>query len=492
MQNNSKKRWIVRIRKIILYAWPFILSLFVFLSIKFSIRNPPLIEHYYSKGIYPAIAKFLSFFSNIVPFSLWDVFWVLIILLIISGLILVLFKKIKPGWYILKTLQLLALFYSFFYIVWGYNYFRPKIEKRIGWQMPKTDSMIFRPILDSIIKQTNSNYISIALSDYSKIDTLVEESYRKNSAELGINYPNGRRRPKTMLFSSFYGELGLNGYFGPFFNEIHVNYYLLPLDYPFVLAHEKAHQFGITSEAEANFVAFVICIKSEDQRLKYSGYLSLLLYFLKDASHMKDYKEYFNKIDMRVISDFRFRQKYYQGLENKSLSKMQSAAYNSYLKVNNIEKGVKNYNQVVSLVISWYYNSNLNRIGYQVNQIIPGVLIRVDFHIGFKVEPKINLYFKEVLEDMTASGEIKLESTFDSLKKHSMPADFKYILIDRIMPNDYKLSGLENVTLALHRLSRLLCISDVKALQLDSTNTIEERVPITIDQPVERRISRLK
>jgi KUP system potassium uptake protein len=116
----------------------------------------------------------------------------------------------------------------------------------------------------------------------------------------------------------------------------------------------------------------------------------------------------------------------------------------------------------------------------------------VDFHIGFKVEPKINLYFKEVLEDMTASGEIKLESTFDSLKKHSMPADFKYILIDRIMPNDYKLSGLENVTLALHRLSRLLCISDVKALQLDSANTIEERVPITIDQPVERRISRLR
>lgn len=132
-----------------------------------------------------------------------------------------------------------------------------------------------------------------------------------------------------------------------------------------------------------------------------------------------------------------------------------------------------------------------DRIDYQVNQIIPGVLIRVDFHIGFKVEPKINLYFKEVLEDMTASGEIKLESTFESLKKHAMPADFKYILIDRIMPNDYKLSGMENITLALHSLSRLLCISDVKALQLDSANTIEEQVPITIDQPVETRISRL-
>ena len=45
-----------------------------------------------------------------------------------------------------------------------------------------------------------------------------------------------------------------------------------------------------------------------------------------------------------------------------------------------------------------------NRFEYQVTQIIPGVLIRVDFHIGFKVEPKINLYFREVLEDLIAIG----------------------------------------------------------------------------------------
>jgi KUP system potassium uptake protein len=107
------------------------------------------------------------------------------------------------------------------------------------------------------------------------------------------------------------------------------------------------------------------------------------------------------------------------------------------------------------------------------------------------MEPKINLYFREVLEDMVAAGEINLESTFASLKKHCMPADFKYILIDRIMPNDYKLSGMESVTMILHQLSRLLCISDVKALQLDSANTIEEQVPITINQPVKTRIRRI-
>ena len=128
---------------------------------------------------------------------------------------------------------------------------------------------------------------------------------------------------------------------------------------------------------------------------------------------------------------------------------------------------------------------------YKVVQIIPDTLIRVDFYLGFKVEPKINLYFKEVLEDLTRSGEIKLESCYDTLRKRSFPADFKYILIDRVMLQDYKLSSLENIILALHSISRIICISDVNALRLDSTNTIEEKVPITINQPITERIGRI-
>ena len=131
------------------------------------------------------------------------------------------------------------------------------------------------------------------------------------------------------------------------------------------------------------------------------------------------------------------------------------------------------------------------RMDYKVTQIIPGILIRIDFHIGFKVEPRINLYFREVLEDLTKSGEITIESSYESLRRHLLPGDFRYILIDRIMPRDSKLSKVENTTLVLHGLSRLLCISDVKAMQLDPANTVEEKVPIIIDQPVHQRIKRI-
>ena len=128
---------------------------------------------------------------------------------------------------------------------------------------------------------------------------------------------------------------------------------------------------------------------------------------------------------------------------------------------------------------------------YRVTHIIPGILIRIDFYLGFKVEPKINLYFKEVLEDLKNSGEINLESSFNSIKKRSLPTDFQYILIDRVMSRDYRLSNLENITLMLHSISRLLCMSDVSALNLDSTNTIEEQVPITINHDNYERIGRI-
>ena len=111
-----------------------------------------------------------------------------------------------------------------------------------------------------------------------------------------------------MLFSSYFAKSGISGYFGPFFNEVHLNSYLLPDDYPFLLAHEKAHQFGISNEAEANLTAFIICTTSDDQRLQYSGYLFLLLYFINDASQLSDYKEYIKKIDKPVIDYIRFRQ----------------------------------------------------------------------------------------------------------------------------------------------------------------------------------------
>ena len=133
-----------------------------------------------------------------------------------------------------------------------------------------------------------------------------------------------------------------------------------------------------------------------------------------------------------------------------------------------------------------------NKFDYRVSNIIPGVLIRIDFHIGFKMDTKINLYFREVLEDLVSSGEISLESGYNSLKKYGFPGDFKYVLIDRIMLKDFKLSGTESFIMNIHRLIDRLSLPAVKALELDETNTIVEQVPIILNKSLGKRIRAVK
>ena len=129
---------------------------------------------------------------------------------------------------------------------------------------------------------------------------------------------------------------------------------------PFLLAHEKAHQFGIASEVDANLTAFVVCATSECKKVKYSGYLSLMLYFLGDAQYFPDYRDYIEKIDEQVITNIRFRQKYYSGLRDEKMEKTHEVVYDAYLKKNHIENGIKNYNQVVELAISLLNNDRFN------------------------------------------------------------------------------------------------------------------------------------
>jgi KUP system potassium uptake protein len=132
-----------------------------------------------------------------------------------------------------------------------------------------------------------------------------------------------------------------------------------------------------------------------------------------------------------------------------------------------------------------------NQFDYHVTKIIPGILLRVDFHIGFKVEPRINLCFREVIDDLFGTGEIKLESGYESMRKYSVPGDFKFILIERIMPRDYKLTNWENFILVLNNIAGKLSISEIRSFQLDTTNTTIEQVPIIIDQPSHQRIKRM-
>ncbi|HRZ42846.1 MAG TPA: KUP/HAK/KT family potassium transporter [Bacteroidales bacterium] len=129
---------------------------------------------------------------------------------------------------------------------------------------------------------------------------------------------------------------------------------------------------------------------------------------------------------------------------------------------------------------------------YSVDYLIPGKLIRVEFRLGFKVQPRINLYFKQMLKELEAAGEIKLDSSYDSLKKHRIPADFHFIIIRRIQNYDFDFPPVDQFIMDIYTLLGRLSTSDIRAYGLDTSNVVEEKVPFVLETDKKQEMKRLR
>ena len=332
---------------------PVLLAVLTFALTELAAAFPAFTETIYSRGLYPVIASILSPVSNIFPFSVDDIFYLTLIFAFLTSTILVIFRKVKPGKYFLYLINTIAVVYTAFYWLWGFNYFRDNLYQRMDLQDIKASTENFRTALDLIIAEANNNKVDTFTLSKTEVNTLIEDSYKELSPFLNIDYPQGKRDPKPITLSSLFAKATISGYFGPFFNEIHINRYLLPVEYPWTLAHEKSHQFGVTSEAEANFYAWLTCQNSGNKQIRYAGNLNLLFYFLYDARKLNDYKEIVSKLDPGVRKDISGIVDHWAKLRDKKIEKVAEKANDTYLKSNKIEKGIEDYDGVVKYVTDY-------------------------------------------------------------------------------------------------------------------------------------------
>lgn len=320
-------------------------------------RNPSWAEKIYSRNIYHFVANLLSNISGLFPFSIDDIFYILLISTVFILIVLLVFRKITFKYTGKIVLNILSTVYILFYVLWGFNYFRNGINQRIGLAEREPNTEQFILVLKDLIEKTNTSYSSFYDFDEYKIDRLIEESYNNLSQVLQYDYPAGKRKAKSITFSRFFAKAGISGYYGPFFNEVHINKNNLPIEYPFVLTHEKAHQLGITSEAEANFYAWLICSQSESKQLQYSANLYVLKFFMYQGYQMEQYPEIIKKLDENVKIDFRRIQEHWINLRNEKVDKVASKVNDTYLKTNKIEKGIEDYFGVVKHVMDFSLDS---------------------------------------------------------------------------------------------------------------------------------------
>ena len=122
--------------------------------------------------------------------------------------------------------------------------------------------------------------------------------------------------------------------------------------------------------------------------------------------------------------------------------------------------------------------------------MIPDVLFKIDFKIGFKVQPRINLFFRQVIEEMSRNNEINLVSRYDSLKKFDIPSDFRFVLIDRIQNYDFDFPPREQFIMDIYTILKRFGITEVRSLGLDTSNVTIETVPLFIDKEAPQLLTR--
>lgn len=333
----------------------FITILTVFLVIFIFSRAPSLSE-WYMQNIYPKVAAILSTASGLFQFSLYDLFIIAASLYLLKLILFVIIRRTSFKRFLYSLTRFAVILIVWFYFGWGISYFRDDYYKRTDNQVSMFNAENLMNFTTRFIADANNSYVDFDVMEKEGIRQEIERSYNKLQDPLSISYPNGKRRPKKMIFESLFTKMGISGYFGPFFNEIHVNNYSLNFTYPFTLAHEMSHQFGISKESEANLYAFLVCNNSNDERIRYSAYVSIISYLLSDIRSLlpDEYESLVNSIRPEIIADLQRNREHWLSVRNDALSNIQDKAYDAYLKTNRISSGRENYSEVVGLLISNY------------------------------------------------------------------------------------------------------------------------------------------
>jgi len=115
---------------------------------------------------------------------------------------------------------------------------------------------------------------------------------------------------------------------------------------------------------------------------------------------------------------------------------------------------------------------------YEIHQMIPGILIRVDLRLGFKVPTKVNLYFHNIVYELMENKQVDLVSHYPSLREYNILSDFRYVVIERVPNKDYDFEDLQKLVMNLFFIIRKIGMSDVRYYGLDATNVSVEVVPL--------------
>lgn len=163
------------------------------------------------------------------------------------------------------------------------------------------------------------------------------------------------RRPKAMLFSRLMSHMGFTGVFFPYTAESNINTDQTLAFIPATIAHELAHQRGVTSEQEANFLGVTAAVTSGDPAYVYSGWLTGAVY-LMNALYRADpaaWTALYATFSESLRTDWEANAAYWAALQS-PVTEASEKVYDTYLRANGQTMGMQSYGACVDLLVAYY------------------------------------------------------------------------------------------------------------------------------------------
>jgi hypothetical protein len=320
---------------------------------------PHAIERLYSAGSYAVAQPWVTRASNLVPFALLDVAIVaaLAAWIVLAGADIVRRRSWAQavGRVAGRTAVWTAALYLVFLAAWGLNYRRVPLAEKLDFDEARVSADAARDLGLIAVGRVNALHaaahaeLRAGAGRDGEIDAVLARAFAAAQQDLGAASLAAPARPKRTMIDLYLRRAGVSGMTDPLFLETILPGDLLPVERPFVVAHEWSHLAGITDEGEANFAGWLTCLRGAAAH-QYSGWLFLvgeLARAVRDADRaaMSAALASGPRDDLRAIAE---------RIRNNVSPRVSAAgwrAYNSYLKANRVESGTDSYAEVVKLVL---------------------------------------------------------------------------------------------------------------------------------------------
>jgi KUP system potassium uptake protein len=128
---------------------------------------------------------------------------------------------------------------------------------------------------------------------------------------------------------------------------------------------------------------------------------------------------------------------------------------------------------------------------YIVDHIIPNDIIRVEFRLGFRVAPKVNLMFKKVVEDLVANKEVNVTSRYESQQRNNVVGDFQFVVLEKFLSQDNELPFVERLVMQIYFWIKDLSLSEEKGFGLSLSNVMVEKYPLIVAPVIKTKLTRI-